>query len=227
MRAVEVLSLARKQIGTKERPVNRVRYNDVYYGREVDGAAYPWCCVFVWWVFHSLNRSDALFPKTAYCPSALAWFQARQRIVRDPLPGDIVFYNFNGGREPSHIGIVESVGPSSIVAIEGNTSDGDPTNGGMVMERVRPRRVCIAFARPSYAASEPLVDVSGYKTLRKGDTGAWVELLQNALTLRGFPVQTDGDFGPETDLAVRAFQRRSGIEVDGIVGIQTWGALFS
>ena len=227
MRPVDVLTLARKQIGMRERSVNRVKYNDVYYGREVSGAAYPWCCVFVWWVFHSLNRSDALFPKTAYCPYALAWFDRRQRLVSDPRPGDIVFYNFARGREPSHIGIVESVGPSSIVAIEGNTSDGDPTNGGQVMERVRPRRVCVAFARPTYAASEPLVDVSGYATIREGDTGPWVELLQNALTLRRFPVQIDGDFGPETAAAVRAFQTRAQIEVDGVVGVETWGALFS
>lgn len=227
MRATDVLSLARKQLGTKERPVNRVRYNEVYYGRDVSGSAYPWCCVFVWWVFHSLNRSDALFPKTAYCPYALAWFDRRQRLVTDPRPGDVVFYNFAGGSEPSHIGIVESVGNGSIVAIEGNTSDGDPTNGGMVMERVRPLRYCIAFARPTYRTAEPLVDVSGYKMISRGETGPWVELLQNALTLRGIPVQIDGVFGDETDLAVRTFQARVGIEVDGVVGVITWGELFS
>lgn len=227
MRAVDVISLARKQIGTREKPINRVRFNEVYYGRDVSGDAYPWCCTFVWWVFHSLNRSDLVFPKTAYCPYALTWFEARQRIVTEPLPGDVVFYNFAGGKTPTHIGIVESVGPSSIVAIEGNTSDGDPTNGGQVMERVRPRRVCVAFARPSYAASEPLVDVSGYKTLREGDAGPWVELLQNALTLRGVRVQIDAEFGPETATAVRAFQTRAGCQVDGVVGVETWGALFS
>lgn len=35
----------------------------------------------------------------------------------------------------------------------------------------------------------------------------------------------DGFFGPNTDTAVRAFQKAEGITVDGIVGEETWGAM--
>ena len=35
----------------------------------------------------------------------------------------------------------------------------------------------------------------------------------------------DGDFGNKTDAAVRGFQNQSGIDVDGIVGPNTWRAL--
>ncbi|MBQ1405792.1 MAG: peptidoglycan-binding protein, partial [Oscillospiraceae bacterium] len=35
----------------------------------------------------------------------------------------------------------------------------------------------------------------------------------------------DGEFGPQTKSAVLAYQRRSGLEADGIIGPQTWAKL--
>jgi peptidoglycan hydrolase-like protein with peptidoglycan-binding domain len=35
----------------------------------------------------------------------------------------------------------------------------------------------------------------------------------------------DGDFGTATEAAVLAFQRRNGLEADGIVGNDTWQKL--
>lgn len=35
-------------------------------------------------------------------------------------------------------------------------------------------------------------------------------------------IEADGYFGPRTERAVREFQRRSGLEVDGLVGPTTW-----
>lgn len=57
--------------------------------------------------------------------------------------------------------------------------------------------------------------------LRRGSRGDAVRELQAILGR----VQVDGIFGPKTDKAVRRFQRRAGLKVDGIVGPATWGRL--
>lgn len=61
--------------------------------------------------------------------------------------------------------------------------------------------------------------------LRQGDKGIEVELLQALLNQNGYPVKVDGDFGPKTDQAVRAFQKAKGLEPDGIAGNLTFNAL--
>ena len=61
--------------------------------------------------------------------------------------------------------------------------------------------------------------------LKKGSKGEAVRRLQRALSAAGQAIAADGDFGPATDRAVRAFQAAHGLEADGIVGPATWGAL--
>jgi len=64
------------------------------------------------------------------------------------------------------------------------------------------------------------------QTLRNGARGNAVTRLQQLLQAQGYNVGTiDGAFGPTTEAAVRAFQQRSGLQVDGAVGPQTWRAL--
>jgi len=67
----ELLELARREIGTKEKPAgsNCVKYNTAYYGWEVSGDAYPWCCVFLWWLFQSCSAAELFYggARTASC----------------------------------------------------------------------------------------------------------------------------------------------------------------
>jgi hypothetical protein len=56
--------------------------------------------------------------------------------------------------------------------------------------------------------------------------GTDVTALQKALTARGFDTKgIDGDFGPDTEKAVRAFQLQAALTVDGEVGPDTWALL--
>jgi peptidoglycan hydrolase-like protein with peptidoglycan-binding domain len=72
----------------------------------------------------------------------------------------------------------------------------------------------------TWAALPPDVDAP---ELAEGATGAEVSRLQHGLTVVGtFAGTIDGDFGPITAAAVRAYQTQRSITVDGIVGDQTW-----
>src|SRR3712207_327843 len=53
-----------------------------------------------------------------------------------------------------------------------------------------------------------------------------VRTIQHLLRHHGYAVVVDGEFGAQTDGAVRAFQRDHGLTADGVVGGQeTWPAL--
>lgn len=64
--------------------------------------------------------------------------------------------------------------------------------------------------------------------LRKGCRGGAVQPLQQLLVCRNIDCGAfgaDGDFGADTDKAVRTLQEKLGLDVDGVVGGQTWRAL--
>ena len=82
-------------------------------------------------------------------------------------------------------------------------------------------------------ASGTLSDGSwGGTTLRQGSTGSAVEQVQFWLnTLAQYDsaipsVTVDGVYGTGTANAVRAFQRRYGLTVDGVMGQNTWNELY-
>ena len=64
--------------------------------------------------------------------------------------------------------------------------------------------------------------------LARGASGSVVTALQQGLkkysTAATDPGAVDGDFGPQTEAAVKAYQQDRAIHVDGIVGDQTWWA---
>jgi peptidoglycan hydrolase-like protein with peptidoglycan-binding domain len=52
-----------------------------------------------------------------------------------------------------------------------------------------------------------------------------VKRLQNELNQEGFSLNPDGQFGPETEAAVKRYQRGHSLNDDGVVGPLTWAAL--
>lgn len=71
-------------------------------------------------------------------------------------------------------------------------------------------------------ASQRAIEVrEGGLPLQTGSQGALVAQVQKALE-----IPADGIFGIQTDAAVRRYQVRAGLKVDGIVGPVTWSTLF-
>ncbi|MCI9331308.1 MAG: CHAP domain-containing protein [Oscillibacter sp.] len=160
MTAEKVLAIATAELGTRESPTNsnRVKYNTWYYGREVSGAAYPWCMVFVQWVF--AQAGGKLPVKTASCGALMnAARKAGCWVTKDYRPGDVVIYDFPGGAATDHTGIIEKVTAFGVVAIEGNTSQaGSQSNGGMVRRKTRPYKQIVGAVRPDYQKEDKHMD---------------------------------------------------------------------
>ncbi len=152
-KVADILKTAKSQEGVTEYPVNsnNVIYNTEYYGHPVSGDNYPWCCVFVWWVFK--KQAKFILKKTASCINLGDWFKANGRWITpgNQKPGDIVFYKFpTNNRWTNHVGIVdEVVSANDIYAWEGNTSVNSDDNGGAVMRRHRTSNI-VGYGRPAY-----------------------------------------------------------------------------
>jgi Putative peptidoglycan binding domain len=85
--------------------------------------------------------------------------------------------------------------------------------------------VTVTVTNPATTPTTPATQAP-QQTLKPGDTGAQVKILQRALAALNFsPGKADGDYGPSTQAAVEKFQLAKGLAQDGIVGPQTLAAL--
>jgi peptidoglycan hydrolase-like protein with peptidoglycan-binding domain len=107
----------------------------------------------------------------------------------------------------------------------------DGVFGGQVESAVREFQKGTGLAADGVVGPDTwaaLPDGSPMPKLEKGSKGDAVKALQTLLT-NGAPGQwnvapqgIDGDFGPMTATAVKAFQTWCGVAADGVVGDQTW-----
>ena len=191
--ANKVLQIARAEVGTYDGGNNRVKYNNEYYGREVYGSSYPWCCVFLWWVFRHAGVSNLFYDggQTASCATLLQWFKNKNQFYSsNGKPGDIIFFKFGNSRASDHVGIVVSNnGNGTYTTIEGNSGD-------YVKCQTRSTNI-VGFGRPSYNA---IISDSYNKSILAD------EIKSNPITINPFnilnPITSSLGFGngPVTDL---------------------------
>lgn len=66
---------------------------------------------------------------------------------------------------------------------------------------------------------------STYRQVGFGSTDSAVSKLQTILNEHGYGLAVDGIFGEKTRAAVRDYQKRYNLKLDGIAGPETWGSL--
>ena len=182
-KASDLLAVAVKQLGVREAPPgsNNVRYNTWYYGREVNGKNFPWCMVFVQWVF---NQAGVSLPvRTASCGRMMD--DAKEAgcwVTKDFCIGDVVIFDFPGGAKTDHCGIVESVNGRKVTTIEGNTGSTSDADGGQVQRRTRDLSEIVGAVRPNYENEEE--QEMRYNTV--AECPDWAQATVKKLVNRGF-----------------------------------------
>ena len=211
---------------------NRGRYSDAYQMTTYD----PWCCAFVVAMFVENNAAD-IIPGYAYCDGMIQVFKQWGRWKPKGATvkkGDIIFYDWNGDGSSDHVGIVVQNQFGELRVIEGNKSDsvayrsistgasqimgyGEPNYGGSDGQSLgnQTQSPTISKYDKEYIKTLPL--------LSYGCKNIYVKVLQLLLNYYGgFNLEVDGDFGPKTKSAVADYQMKYSLEVDGVVGKETW-----
>jgi hypothetical protein len=239
-----MLAQARATLGLGESPAgsnhNKIT---VWYNDQIDRIGNgPWCAMAVtYWAGHSSNLPAIFAGKGigySYTVYHAQKFQKQGRWhsgTSGIKPGDVVFYDWSGTRsigKIDHVGVVEKVSGGTIYTIEGNASD-------RCKRVARDHTYIVGYGRPAYTSSPPpskpqadkpatVHAPSGYPLLRRGAKGTRVKQLQLALVKAAERLPrygSDGDFGAETEKAVRSFQGKHHCTVDGVYGPQTAKAL--
>lgn len=207
-----------------------------------------WCAAFVSAVAVKLGYTD-IIPSECSCPRMITLFKNagiwEEDESKTPKPGWILFFDWgdpstyastNNTGSPEHVGIVEKVSGGYITVIEGNYSDSVKrrtleVNGRYIRGYGVPKYDAESInstpsteAKPEAPKVESTVSIK-LNQLKKGSEGEQVKALQRMLYAMGYNIGSnpiDGDFGSKTDAAVRAYQKKYGLAVDGIVGVKTW-----
>ena len=232
----KVLRVAKDEVGYVEKKSNKAldsktanrgynnytKYNrDMKKIRKAGTLTDYWCCNFVCWIFvkayGEAKAKELLGGFTNYVP--YLYSHIGNRTVKSPKAGDIVIF-----RNCAHVGIVYQVKDGYVYTIEGNTSSGDfNANGGAVCRKkyMKGSSWIKCYCRPKYDLS-----VSEYPEIKYGDKNKYVGKAKKILMYLGYKgMDNNNGFGKGTLKAVKKFQKKNGLKVDGVVGKKTWTAL--
>ena len=239
----KVISKAKSYLGAKESDGSHKKIINLYNSHKPLARSYAvkytdeWCATFVSAVGIALGYTD-IMPTECSCTRMIDLYKAKGRWNENdayvPSPGDIVMYDWQDSGKgdntgtPDHVGFVVSLNGTTLTIIEGNKGEAVAYRTLNVNSRYI-RGYCL----PDYASKATPAATGGAKTvtitlpvLKNGSEGASVEALQMLLNCNGYSCgSVDGDFGANTESAVKKFQKAKGLDQDGIVGKATWSSL--
>ena len=204
------------------------------YGSKWIGHTVADCSGLFSWAFRKLggymyHGSDTMYRK--YCVNKGELKKGKRTDGATLKPGTAVFV-WNG-KKYSHVGLF--VGGETVIEAMG-------TINGVTMTKVTAGKwthwgelAGIDYVNTGNSEfiihnSELYESETVKQTLRKGSKGDAVRELQTMLLKLGYdlgPCGIDGDFGKATEAAVRSFQSDHRLEVDGVVGKNTWAELIN
>jgi len=211
--AAKILAVAAGEVGTKEKFegghwVNNSKYNRWFGkipGYSQGGYGWPWCAAFVTWAAHEADL-PALYPKTAGCATAVAWFKNKGRFSDYPAIGAQVFFGSGGG---SHTGIVYKYDSTYAYTIEGNTNTNGSAEGDGVYKRKRLRRDSYLYGYGYPEFSEGIVTADPSK---KGKEGFTYKASASAPAAPAKPVTSSGEYTVESGDTLSEVGKELGVD---------------
>lgn len=222
--AADYLNVLRSYLGTHEEPPHS---NRTVIGEKFGWNGVAWCAETETVCLHEAGVD---FDGSASCSVLVGRYKSGENGewlgnpgAANVPPGAEGFLGAGGGE---HTFSLEWADVANDIAhcIDGNWGDA-------VTRTTRPFGSIYGWGLPKFdgAAAPGLPPPSatgGRPWLRLGSTGQWVSNLQLVLHNGGWLAgAVDGDFGPQTEAAVKAYQQARALDADGIVGPATWASI--
>ena len=215
-----VIALAKKELGYKESSNGWTKFGQWYAeymhceNQGFENA--DWCAMFCAWCMQKagLTSGQTVFTASAGPTGEALWKDKGlwKNASYTPKVGDLIHFTWG------HVGLVEKVSGNTVHTIEGNYSN-----------TVAQRSYSLSYSKIRGYAAPKYKEESGenYMEVAKGDINNFAYSVKSDLKylkLLGY-IKTSVDdktgYGTGSEKAVKEFQEKAGLTVDGIVGEKT------
>lgn len=220
----KVIKTAESYVGAKEGDKKYKAlidaYNNATDNKKYDGQG---CCEVACAFFIlalGARRAKELIPVTNYANGqARMW---KDGLSKTPKIGSLVYFASN--KEIDHVELVVDIKGTKMITVDGNANHS-------VIKRTRytTNSSIKGYGIPKYNANKSVLDDTWFHSaiesvvIKKGSQGELVLWLEEYLHTAGYyDGYLDSVFGNALDAAVKAYQKKHGLYVDGICGKHFW-----